>query len=301
MMKIGILGPGAVGSLVGALLLRSGQEVIFIGKAKKVESINNFGINVESKIYGNFNVKPNACSNLVEDLDIVLITVKGCDLTSALDRIPSDKKKKILFISLLNGMGHYEIIKKSGIEHFSIGTIGSVEVLIDDNNNVIHHSNVKTHIEFSVGLGYNHKDNLTIIMLLENAGLNVKFIKSINEVIWRKLIRLAPISIITSITQCSLGMIRDNTKSQSLMLQIVKEFCQISSLHDFDISPDEVLSQIKLLPDRLTTSMQRDFQNGRNTELENILGIPLAIGKNMGLSLPVLDECYIQLKKNQIN
>ena len=40
-MKIGILGPGAIGSLVGALLLRSGQEVIFIGKEKKKESINN--------------------------------------------------------------------------------------------------------------------------------------------------------------------------------------------------------------------------------------------------------------------
>ena len=299
-MKIGILGPGAIGSLVGALLLRSGQEVIFIGKEKKAESINNFGINIVSKIYGNFNIKPNACSNLIEDLDIVFITVKGCDLSSALDRIPSDKKKKILFISLMNGMGHFEIIKNSGIEHFSIGTIGSVEVLMDDKNNVIHHSNVKPHIEFSIGLGYNHKDNSTIIMLLENAGLIVKFIKSINEVIWRKLIRLAPISIITSITQCSLGMIRGNTKSQSLMLQIINEFCQISSLHNFDILPEEVLSQINLLPDRLTTSMQRDFHNGRNTELENILGIPLTIGKNMGLNLPVLDECYRRLKKNLI-
>ena len=297
-MKIGILGPGAIGSLVGALLLRSGQEVIFIGKKKKKDSINNFGINIESKIYGNFTVKPKVCSNLIEDLDIVFITVKGCDLSSALDRIPLDNKKKILFISLMNGMGHFEIIKKSGIEHFSIGTIGSVEVLMDDNNNVIHHSNVKPHIEFSVGLGYNHKDNLTIIVLLENAGLIVKFIKNINEVIWRKLIRLAPISIITSITQCSLGMIRNNTKSQSLMLQIIYEFCQISSLHNFDILPEEVLSQINLLPDRLTTSMQRDFHNGRNTELENILGIPLTIGKNMGLSLPVLDECYRRLKKN---
>jgi 2-dehydropantoate 2-reductase len=297
-MKIGILGPGAIGSLLGALLLKSGQEVIFIGKEKKVESINNIGINVKSKIYGNFNVRPAACSNLIEDLDLVFITVKGCDLYSALERIPLNLKKKILFISLMNGMGHYEIIKKSGVEHFCIGTIGSVEALIDDNNNVIHHSNIKPHIEFSVGLGNNHKDNLIIINILEKAGLIVKFIKSINEVIWRKLIRLAPISIITSITQCPLGMIRANAKSQLLMLQIINEFCQISSLHNFDILPEEVLSQINLLPDRLTTSMQRDFHLGKNTELENIVGIPLAFGKNMGLSLPVLDECYSLLKKN---
>ena len=45
-MKYAVIGLGAVGSIVGCILKKSGREVILIGKKNQVDLINKNGIKI---------------------------------------------------------------------------------------------------------------------------------------------------------------------------------------------------------------------------------------------------------------
>jgi 2-dehydropantoate 2-reductase len=294
-MKIGIVGPGAVGSLIGSLLSRQNHEVIFIGRRKRVEQINNYGIHLKSKFFGDFHFRPRAVQKLEENLDIIFVTVKSYDLSDGLLKVSSAIKKKSFFFSLLNGVGHVDIFKEERINNLCIGTIGSVEVFTDGIN-VIHPSIVRPHIEYSLELGVNNVSLLSLKNLLNEANISNVFFKNSNDVIWRKLVRLAPISLITSITRNVLGSALNDPKRYFLLVQIINEYCLIASTQGFYIEPEEVMRQIKSLPQNLTTSMQRDFELSKTTEIENILLKPIQLGSLKGLELPYLHSCIGLLK-----
>ena len=115
--------------------------------------------------------------------------------------------------------------------------------------------------------------------------------------IWRKLIRLAAISTITSIARKSLGSVRNNHELNMILKGIVDELCMIAETQNFILKSEVVLSQIEELPESLTTSMQRDIQAGKKSEIEAILGNTIRLGKSKGLIIPQLEKCYMNLTK----
>jgi 2-dehydropantoate 2-reductase len=81
-MKIVIIGAGAVGSTLGILLKKSGQEVTLIGRARQVEAIRNQGLRVEG-VLGKFTMALAACEKLDFRPDLVLLAVKTQDVLAA--------------------------------------------------------------------------------------------------------------------------------------------------------------------------------------------------------------------------
>ena len=59
-LSIGILGPGAIGGMLAALLWKDGHDVTCIGKKTSVAKIKKYGISFDSQLYGNFIAKPNS-------------------------------------------------------------------------------------------------------------------------------------------------------------------------------------------------------------------------------------------------
>lgn len=300
-MKIGILGPGAIGSLVGSLIFKSGVEVVFICRNATASIINEKGINIKSDVYGDFKIYPKAISASNEIFDVIFICVKSYELQNSLKLISQNIGESTIIISLLNGIGHKEIITNLNYTNVVIGTIGAVEVSLDENRDVIHSSIGKTLIEMATDSTCLASSITSIAQLLIYAGFSVNILNSEIEVIWGKLIRLAAISTMTSIARASLGVVRNNPEFYSLMENVVRELCNIAETQQFSIQPEVVLAQIKLLPERLTTSMQRDILKGNQSEIDAILGVTIRLGQAKGVSIPNLENCYKNLLSNAIS
>ena len=294
-MKIGILGPGAIGSLVGSLLIKAGAEVVFIGRDTTANIINHNGINIKSKVYGDFKIYPKATNSSIEIFDVIFVSVKAFELQNALKLISQNIGENTVIISLLNGIGHKKKFAVLNVANVINGTIGAVEVSLDENRDVIHSSSGKTHIEMAFDSNCLASSFSKIPHLLMKAGFSVSILKSEDEVIWRKLIRLAAISTLTSIARAPLGVVRNNPKLYLLLEGVVSELCDIAKTQQFTIMPEVVLSQIKLLPERLTTSMMRDILKGNQSEIEAILGETIRLGQAEGVSVPHLEKCYANL------
>jgi 2-dehydropantoate 2-reductase len=82
-VRIAIIGAGAVGSVLGSLLWRAGEEIVLVGRAAHVAAIRAAGLSVEG-VLGGFNATPHAEERLSARPDLALLTVKTQDVVAAL-------------------------------------------------------------------------------------------------------------------------------------------------------------------------------------------------------------------------
>jgi 2-dehydropantoate 2-reductase len=82
-MRIAVIGAGAVGSALGSLLWRAGEDVVLVGRAAHVAAIRAAGLSVEG-VLGGFNATPRAQERLSARPDLALLTVKTQDVVAAL-------------------------------------------------------------------------------------------------------------------------------------------------------------------------------------------------------------------------
>ncbi len=81
-VRIAVIGAGAVGSALGALLHRAGQKVVLIGRPAHVAAIRQNGLQVDGDM-GNFIVSIEAAETLNFRPDLTLLTVKTQDVVAA--------------------------------------------------------------------------------------------------------------------------------------------------------------------------------------------------------------------------
>ena len=81
-MRIAVLGAGAIGSTVGGLLARAGQDVTLVGRADHVHAIRERGLRVEGGL-GSFTVSVGASTSLDFRPDLTLLAVKTQDVEAA--------------------------------------------------------------------------------------------------------------------------------------------------------------------------------------------------------------------------
>lgn len=78
-VRIAVLGAGAIGSAIGALLSRSGQDVLLVGRPEQVAAIRTGGLRVAGAL-GSFAVQVQAGPTLEERPDLALVAVKTQDV-----------------------------------------------------------------------------------------------------------------------------------------------------------------------------------------------------------------------------
>lgn len=294
-MNIGILGPGAIGGLLASQLQNKRNKIICLASSKSKSFIEKNGLFLKSNFYGNKKFFPELKVNKDEYLDYLFLTVKGVDLENALNDYKFLYNKKTIAISLLNGTGYKNILEKYFTNKFIVGTIGFVEVFTNKEKSIIHKSNNKPMIEISYNNQFLYKHSLIIKDLLTKSNINCEIIEDENYLIWRKLIRLCTISTITSISNSDIGFARNNEPFKSIMKYLIYELCLIASKENILFDENEIEKTIYSLSPKLKTSMQKDIELNKNSEIEYILGESLRKGKSFNLYVPILSICYSYL------
>ena len=111
-MRVAVLGAGAMGSIFGAALARSGAEVVFFDKRTEVvEAINRDGLRL-SGVLGDFTLKNPATSDpkALGKVDVALVLVDA-NATAEVAKVAEECLKPDGFaLTLQNGIGNYEVL-----------------------------------------------------------------------------------------------------------------------------------------------------------------------------------------------
>lgn len=81
-MRLAVIGAGAVGSLIGGLLAKAGEDVTLIGRRPHVEAVNRNGLHIDGAL-GAMRVRVRAAERLDFEPDLALLTMKTQDVAAA--------------------------------------------------------------------------------------------------------------------------------------------------------------------------------------------------------------------------
>jgi 2-dehydropantoate 2-reductase len=291
-MRIGVLGPGAIGGLLAGLFWRGGYEVSCIGTDDEVSTIIRSGLRIDSPVFGSFIAWPDANGSLASPVDVLFITTKSPFLHHSLTRIAGGTVQDAVLLPLLNGVGHREVIRSVLRGPIAVGSIGSIEVTRTPNGQIRQLSRQDPHIDLAADSDVPKLLLEKISGTIRTVGVSVSILEKESEVVWKKLVRLNAIASLTAAYQEPVGVVRTDPELRELLGEIVREGARVALREGVEVKPEEVLARIDSLPEGLTTSLQRDIAGQAPSELESITGGVLRLANQYGIAAPAHERVY---------
>ncbi|MCB2189303.1 MAG: 2-dehydropantoate 2-reductase [Deltaproteobacteria bacterium] len=284
---VGVLGPGAVGGLLAAVLGQTGDPVITVARPATAELIAQRGISLESVRYGDFIARPRAMERLDAPVDLLFITVKAPDLAASLERVPADLLGPGAVVApLLNGLEHLTRLRERYGPRVAAGSISAEAKYLGPGR--VAHTTPFALIRLASDSDVPAARLAQVAEFLNRAGLKTEIAPSEADVVWAKLVRLNALACLTAASGLTLGGVLAEPFWQDRLAGAVSEAAAVARAEGYEVSTEEVLVQLAQLPASLGTSLQRDLEAGRPLELDAIAGAVVRRGQRHGLACKVI-------------
>lgn len=291
-MKIAIIGSGAMGSLYGGLLAESGQDVYFIDVFKEhVDAINKNGICIVEDNEERYikNVKAVTDSKEInKKVDLAIVFVKSTLTDIAVEGNKSIIDDNTTILTLQNGIGNIEKINKFVDKNqIIVGTSANGASFVEPGK-IKHSGNGGTvlgEISGEITDRINEIHNIFNIDSLGGAVLS----ENVMSLIWEKLIVNCGINPITALTGLKNGELLDNEESLRLMDKVAEEAINVAKASNINLSFEDAshIKNVAKATAENTSSMLADVLNKRRSEIMNINGAVVRIGKELNVDVSV--------------
>ena len=303
-MKIAIMGTGGVGGYYGGLLAQRGQDVTFIARGHHLQAIHEKGLRIKS-VFGDFVVSPIQATDKpseVGPVDLIIVATKTYHTDDAAQAIKSMVGSETVVMSLQNGVeAANRLGAVVGMEHMIGGTTW-LSAAIEAPGIIGQYSQFRR-----IALGeLNGQKTLRIQRIhdaLSRSGATIELVEDINKVMWTKYVFIASVTAIGCLTRATFGEYRHVPEARAVLaaaMQEVKAVAQASGIMlDADII-DKTLAFLDGSAPGIKTSMQRDIEAGKVSELESMIGFVVLLGEKLKVPTPVMRFTYAMLKPGQI-
>ena len=297
-MKILILGAGAIGGFFGAHLMKSGANVSFLVREKRKDELKKSGINIFS-INGELKVNPKLLDKNLsgQHFDVIILTNKSYDLIESIIEIKPYVNKTVI-IPLLNGMAHYEILDKEFGKEKIFGGTAYISTAMN-NYGSIQQITSRASIKFGPRTQKNINIANEFYEICKETEFECDFSDHIELDLWRKYVLIGATAASTVLFQKPLGEISATTYGKSLIIEIHEECKKIVLSKGYDIGIEATNYNLKLITDKgslLKASMLRDFESGKKTECEHILGYLIELAERNNLQCDLIKAAHTRIQ-----
>ena len=294
-MNVIVLGAGAVGSLFGAKLARTGHSVTLVGRAAHVAAVRAHGLVVRNAQEEVVRLAAEVELGPGTKADAVLVTVKSFDLAAAMQELAEAIPTPIPTLMPQNGIG-IEVraeaaLRKGGWpdpRRWMVRAVHSVPVTWLEPGMVREAGTG----EILLALPHGHEPSDDCIHLFERllrgAGFRVRLSPEFDRDVWKKLLVNAAINPLTAVRGVSNGALLEG-EAHAVALTLLNEARSAARAVGFNFEEDEAVREFERVA-RATaqnrSSMLQDVDRGRPTEIDAISGELLRVAAQHGLSLP---------------
>ena len=297
-MKILILGAGAIGGFFGAHLMKSGANITFLVREKRKDELKKSGINIFS-INGELKVNPKLLDKNLsgQHFDVIILTNKSYDLIESIREIKPYVNKAVI-IPLLNGMAHYEILDKEFGKEKIFGGTAYISTAMN-NYGSIQQITSRASIKFGTRTQKNISIANKFYEICKETEFECDFSDHIELDLWRKYVLIGATAASTVLFQKPLGEICATTYGKRLIIEIHEECKKIVLSKGYDIGIEATNYNLKLITDKdslLKASMLRDFESGKKTECEHILGYLIELAERNNLQCDLIKAAHTRIQ-----
>jgi 2-dehydropantoate 2-reductase len=129
-------------------------------------------------------------------------------------------------------------------------------------------------------------------------GIDIEPTGTIRKVMWTKFVFIAGFSGAGSITRLEVGNYRSVLETRALMTSLMREVEALARASGVDLDGDVVDQALAVMDGAapsMKTSMQRDVEAGRPSELESMIGVITRKGRDWRVATPTTDWVYAAL------
>ena len=298
-MKIAIMGSGGVGGYCGGLLARAGHDVTFVARGQHLQALRSSGLQVKA-VLGDFAISPVTATDTpakIGQVDLVLMCVKTTNTDEATSAIKPIVGPNTTVISLQNGVDAAERIGKIiGKEHVMGGAVWVAASI--ESPGLIRQVSQICRIVIGEIDGKSTPRAQKIFEALKSTTAKVELTDDILKTIWTKFVYFASISGVGALTRLSIGDYRAIPETRELLTRLMREVESVGRAVGVKLDSDVIDKTIAFVDSSapaVKSSMQRDVELGRRSEMESVIGIIVRKGHERNVPTPVADMIYAAL------
>ncbi|MCD1261521.1 2-dehydropantoate 2-reductase [Paenibacillus athensensis] len=307
-MRIAVMGAGSLGLLFAARLAASGAAVELVTRTVNQAELLQFqGIRLMEPDGSRQIVRPAVISAwpqrpLAQAPDVLLLTLKQPALTEELlVELALRLAANTLVVGLQNGIGHEDKLRSAlGADRVTLA-VTTEAARRESATGVTHTGRGMTYIESALhdgseaeqGNGRIERQKL-LLGMLRQAGFSANLSNDMDIRIWTKLLINAVINPLTAMLQVNNGGLLHSRWALGMMEALLEEGKRVAALQGVRLPDDlwqTVLDVCTATADN-HSSMLRDVQMGRPTEIDTMNGSLLRIAEKHGLTLPEHQTVY---------
>jgi 2-dehydropantoate 2-reductase len=286
-MNILVIGPGAIGSLWAIKLQQNGHQVAVFGRQTESHYQCQFG--EHRYTFRNRQI------NDIKHADLILVTVKAWQVTSALHSLAHQIDPDTIMMLMHNGMGTAESIRTLLPTNPIILATTTHGAFKPSPTQLFHTGQGETLIGAANVQGHRCQ---FLTDVLEHAFSEVHWHPQIEHALWRKLAVNCVINPLTAIHQCPNGNLA-LPEYQAIISRLIAEVGAVMAAENIPVHLEELTTHI----DRVITataenksSMHQDVYHRRKTEIDFITGYLLNSAKKHRIAVPENEALYQHIR-----
>ena len=319
-MRTLIVGAGAIGGYVGALMARAGQDVTLYARGPHLRAMQERGLRVLSAD-GDFEVHPRVIGDLKEagPMDVIILGVKAHGLTQLAPQLRPLIAGNTTIVSTQNGIPwwYFQAVPTgvagdlAGLRLESVDPGGAIGAAIDPARVIgsivylgteIVEPGVIRHMEGNrISLGEpdgSRSDRCKAIAEeLIRAGIRTPVTTRIRNEIWVKLLGNVAFNPLSALTRATLVRMTTDPAVRSIVRSIMTEVEAVANKLGIEIpiAIEQRIAGAEKLGEH-KTSMLQDLEADRPMELEPIVGAVVELGERLGIDMPYTRTVYASAK-----
>lgn len=311
-MRTAIIGAGAIGSFLGALLYNSGYDVRLIGREAHVNKINERGLIIQqgsAKQQGYLKISqmpikvPSSVqSDSIGSVDLAIVATKAYSTHGALSEHESVISRDTKVLTLQNGLGQKEIVEhylearfnSSIAQENNYGGISSYGIAF------IEPGTIRYNGEGKVVVGsYSGEDCSDIVAMFQKADLMAEASEDIIGAIWTKLLVNVGISALATYHSVCNGELVTREDLKKDLLGLVAEGYKVAMSLGINVPDDigTIALEVAEATANNTNSMLQDIQRERKTEIDEINLQIIIRADQLGIPIPLNQKYYNLIKE----
>jgi 2-dehydropantoate 2-reductase len=280
-LKVAVMGAGAVGCYYGGMLARAGHDVMLIGRPQHVEAIGRHGLRLETQTFDeHIRVSASAKGSAVQGAQFVLFCVKSTGTESAAAGIRSHLAPDALVLSLQNGVENADKLRTLLPQQVAAAAV-YIGTEMAGPGHVKHHGRGELIIESS-------KPGDIVARALIAAGVPTDTSDNVRGALWAKLILNCAYNALSAITQLPYGQLVKGEGIEAVMHDLVDECITVAKADGVTI-PGDVDAAVRKIAETVPgqySSTAQDLSRGKRSEIDHLNGLIVRRGEALGIATP---------------
>ena len=309
-LRFAILGAGAIGSVIGAHLVRAGQSVVMIARGRRGEQLQREPMRITG--LADFAVEVPTITDPVKfaGADVLIVATKTIGTAQALDALRAADIGTAF--SIQNGLWKNDELVRAFGRARVLGSLANTSGELMPSGEVLFTRNVSIFVGELDGGDSDRAQR--IAETIDAAGVRAMAVPDIVPREWTKFVGWTGLMAMSVATRATTGNYLSDPDCALLLVRLVREMHSLASASGVELTDQHSLLPIKTIvassdaeavaavvrsgeqfaltaPEHRMSTLQ-DLVAGKPLEVEETLGDAVRRANALGLVLPMLETCY---------